>query len=33
VNGIIHIPGGGTEQGGNSGSRIFQVYRPDLRCE
>jgi N-acetylneuraminic acid mutarotase len=33
VNDLIYIPGGGTQQGGSSGSRIFQVYRPDVRCE
>jgi N-acetylneuraminic acid mutarotase len=31
--GIIYIPGGGTSQGGSSGSTIFQVYRPDVRCD
>jgi N-acetylneuraminic acid mutarotase len=31
--GLIYMPGGGTMQGGNSGSTIFQVYRPDIRCE
>ena len=33
VNGLIYIPGGGTMQGGSSGSTIFQVYRPAMRCE
>jgi N-acetylneuraminic acid mutarotase len=33
VDGVIYMPGGGTQQGGSSGSRIFQVYRPDIRCE
>jgi hypothetical protein len=33
VDGLIYIPGGGTQQGGSSGSRVFQVYRPDMRCE
>jgi N-acetylneuraminic acid mutarotase len=33
VNGIIYMPGGGIQQGGSSGSRIFQVYRPEMRCE
>ena len=33
VDGIIYIPGGGTSQGGSSGSTIFQVYRPDRRCD
>jgi N-acetylneuraminic acid mutarotase len=33
IDGIIYIPGGGTVQGGSSGSTIFQVYRPDMRCD
>ena len=33
VNGLIYMPGGGTSQGGSSGSRIFQVYRPMMSCE
>jgi N-acetylneuraminic acid mutarotase len=33
VDGLIYIPGGGTQQGGSSGSRLFQVYRPDVRCD
>jgi N-acetylneuraminic acid mutarotase len=33
LNGVIYMPGGGTQQGGSSGSRIFQTYRPDMRCE
>ena len=33
VDGWIHLPGGGTSQGGSSGSKIHQVYRPVLRCE
>jgi N-acetylneuraminic acid mutarotase len=32
LDGLIYIPGGGTEQGGSSGSTIFQVYRPDHVC-
>jgi len=32
LNGLIYLPGGGTEQGGNSGSTLHQVYRPDLSC-
>jgi N-acetylneuraminic acid mutarotase len=28
VNGLIHLPGGGTSSGGTSGSTIHQVYRP-----
>lgn len=33
LDGIIYIPGGGTQSGGSSGSTIFQVYRPDVSCE
>jgi N-acetylneuraminic acid mutarotase len=33
LDGVIYMPGGGTQQGGSSGSRLFQVYRPDVRCE
>jgi hypothetical protein len=33
VNGLIYMPGGGTMQGGSSGSTIFQVYRPAMICE
>jgi N-acetylneuraminic acid mutarotase len=33
VDGIIYMPGGGTQSGGSSGSVLFQVYRPDMRCE
>jgi N-acetylneuraminic acid mutarotase len=33
VNGLIYMPGGGTAQGGSSGSTLFQVYRPETRCE
>jgi N-acetylneuraminic acid mutarotase len=33
LDGLIYIPGGGTSQGGSSGSRLFQVYRPAQRCE
>jgi N-acetylneuraminic acid mutarotase len=32
VGGLIFMPGGGTMQGGNSGSTVFQVYRPEFRC-
>ncbi len=31
--GLIHMPGGGTASGGNSGSVIHQVYRPASGCE
>jgi N-acetylneuraminic acid mutarotase len=33
VNGLVYMPGGGTQQGGSSGSTLFQVYRPETRCE
>lgn len=33
VNGLIYLPGGGTSQGGSSGGRQNQVYRPNVRCE
>ena len=33
VDGLIYMPGGGTMQGGSSGSTIFQVYRPEMRCQ
>lgn len=33
VDGLIHLPGGGTSQGGSSGGRQHQVYRPDVSCE
>jgi N-acetylneuraminic acid mutarotase len=29
LDGLIYLPGGGTSQGGSSGSRIHQVYRPN----
>lgn len=29
INGLIYIPGGGTAQGGSSGSTIHQVFRPE----
>jgi hypothetical protein len=32
INGLIHLPGGGTALGGNSGSLIHQVYRPAIVC-
>jgi N-acetylneuraminic acid mutarotase len=31
--GLIYMPGGGTMQGGSSGSDLFQVYHPVTRCE
>jgi N-acetylneuraminic acid mutarotase len=33
INGLIHLPGGGTSQGGSSGSTIHQVYRTSMSCE
>ena len=32
VDGWIHLPGGGTRQGGSSGSTHHQVVRTDMRC-
>jgi N-acetylneuraminic acid mutarotase len=32
VGGIIYMPGGGTRQGGSSGTTLFQVYRPAKTC-
>lgn len=32
IDGLIYMPGGGTASGGNSGSVIHQVYRPDVAC-
>ena len=32
LNGLVYLPGGGTSQGGNSGSRHHQVYRPEMVC-
>jgi N-acetylneuraminic acid mutarotase len=32
IDGNIHLPGGGTAQGGSSGSTIHQVYRPSTSC-
>ncbi len=32
MNGLIHLPGGGTALGGASGSTIHQVYRPKMSC-
>jgi uncharacterized protein (TIGR03437 family) len=30
--GLIYLPGGGVSQGGSSGSRVLQVFRPNLAC-
>jgi N-acetylneuraminic acid mutarotase len=32
IDGNIHLPGGGTAQGGSSGSTIHQVYRTSMSC-
>lgn len=32
VDGLIHLPGGGTQVGGSSGSLHHQVYRPEGPC-
>lgn len=32
ANGWIHLPGGGTEMGGSSGSTHHQVVRPGMKC-
>jgi N-acetylneuraminic acid mutarotase len=33
VDGMIHVPGGGTSVGGSSGTTLNQVYIPDESCE
>jgi N-acetylneuraminic acid mutarotase len=33
ADGLIWVTGGGTSNGGNSGSTLNQVYRPEVRCE
>ncbi len=32
INGLIYLPGGGVAQGGSSGSKIHQIYRPNMTC-
>ena len=32
IDGWIHLPGGGTDLGGSSGSTIHQVFQPTMRC-
>ena len=32
LSGLIYLPGGGTSEGGSSGSRIHQVFRPYMVC-
>ena len=33
IKGLIHFPGGGTTQGGSTGSVIHQVYKPAMTCK
>ena len=33
VNGLIHLPGGGTRMGGSSGGTHHQVVHPGVRCD
>lgn len=33
ADGLIWVTGGGISNGGNSGTTLNQVYRPDVRCE
>ena len=33
IKGLIHLTGGGTAQGGSSGSTIHQVYKPTMSCK
>jgi N-acetylneuraminic acid mutarotase len=33
IKGLIHFPGGGTTQGGSTGSVIHQVYKPAMSCK
>ncbi len=33
LGGRIHVPGGATMLGGNSGSTLHQVYQPERRCD
>jgi N-acetylneuraminic acid mutarotase len=33
LDGRIHIPGGSTTLGGNNGTTLHQVYRPERRCD
>jgi N-acetylneuraminic acid mutarotase len=33
IDGLIYLPGGGTAQGGSSGSTIHQVYKPSMSCK
>ena len=33
INGLIHLTGGGTTQGGSSGTTLHQVYKPAMSCQ
>jgi N-acetylneuraminic acid mutarotase len=33
ISGWVHLPGGGTSRGGESGSNLHQVFRADVSCE
>jgi len=33
IDGLIHLPGGGTEVGGSSGSLLHQAFRPEAQCQ
>jgi hypothetical protein len=33
IKGLVHLTGGGTAQGGSSGSTIHQVYKPAMSCK
>ncbi len=33
IDGLIYLPGGGTQDGGSSGSLFLQVYRPVQHCD
>ena len=33
IKGLIHFTGGGTTQGGSTGSVIHQVYKPAMSCK
>lgn len=32
IDGWIHLPGGGTSQGGSSGSTFHQAFRAEMSC-
>ena len=33
IKGLIHLTGGGTTQGGSSGTTLHQVYKPAMICK